>query len=74
MPVGGPELDTVMLNACMAVCPVESFAWTVKLDVPAVVGVPLMVLPFSDKPAGREPEVMDQIYGAVPPVAASVPE
>ena len=36
-------------------------------------GVPVMapVEAFRDKPAGRVPLVMDQVYGVVPPVAAS---
>jgi hypothetical protein len=46
---------------------------TVKLEVPAVVGVPLRT-PAADKfrPAGGVPEDTDQLYGVVPPVAASV--
>jgi len=46
---------------------------TVKLEVPAAVGVPLRT-PAADKlrPAGGVPEVTDQLYGVVPPVAASV--
>jgi hypothetical protein len=36
----------------------------VKLDVPAVVGVPEMTPPEErDRPAGREPEASDQLYG-----------
>jgi hypothetical protein len=38
-----------------------SFTWIVKLDVPAVVGVPLMipVEELSDRPEGRAPDKMD---------------
>lgn len=39
-----------------------------KLDVPAAVGVPDMVSPFSDKPAGRLPEVMLHVTGDKPPL------
>jgi hypothetical protein len=47
---------------------------TVKLDVPEAVGVPLMTPVDEPKlnPAGRLPETTDQLYGVLPPVAASV--
>jgi hypothetical protein len=46
---------------------------TVKVEVPAVVGVPLIAPPVDrESPAGRDPEETDQLYGCVPPVAASV--
>jgi hypothetical protein len=49
--------------------PVESFAVTVKLYVPAVVGVPLIPpLGVSDSPMGSVP-VSDQVYGGWPPEA-----
>ena len=49
-----------------------SVALTVKLAVPAVVGVPEMVpLALRFSPAGSEPVDTDQVYGGVPPVAAS---
>jgi hypothetical protein len=51
----------------------ESFAWMVKLTEPAVVGVPDRtpeVLKL--RPAGAVPELTDQVYGGVPPVAAMV--
>jgi hypothetical protein len=40
----------------------------------AVVGDPdtVPVLSFRVKPAGREPELIDQVYGVSPPVAANV--
>ena len=45
----------------------------VKLAVPAVVGVPDITPPEeSDNPAGSDPEASAQLYGVVPPVAASV--
>ena len=44
----------------------------VKLAVPMAVGVPEMVPVLANaRPAGRVPLVMDQVYGAVPPVALS---
>jgi hypothetical protein len=47
---------------------------TVKLEVPAAVGVPLIAPEeaFSVRPAGRLPAETDQLYGVVPPVAVSV--
>ena len=49
-----------------------SVALTVKLAVPAVVGVPEMVPPaLRLSPAGSEPVDTDQVYGGDPPVAAS---
>jgi len=45
-----------------------------KLYVPAALGVPA-IAPLDDvklNPEGNEPEVMLQLYGAVPPLAVSV--
>src|SRR5581483_8687820 len=52
-----------------------SSAVTVKVDVPAVVGVPL-ITPAGDSvsPAGRAPPLTDHVYGAVPEIAARVAE
>jgi hypothetical protein len=66
-----------MLNDCVAVCgvgAVESVTLTVKLNVPAVVGVPEIVplAAASVRPAGNVPELMLQLYGVVPPLAANV--
>jgi hypothetical protein len=66
-----------MLNACVAVCrvgAVESVTLTAKLNVPAVVGVPEIV-PLAAaivRPAGNVPELMLQLYGVVPPLAANI--
>ncbi len=61
-------------NACSSNAAAASSTRTVKLDVPAVVGVPLMtpVAPSSTRPAGKAPTEIDQFNGAVPPVAVSV--
>ena len=47
-----------------------------KLNVPAVVGVPEMtpVEELSVNPLGKLPEVIDQVYVPVPPVAWRVAE
>ena len=53
----------------------ESLTFTVKEEVPAVVGVPLICPELLKvRPAGREPELSDQLYGVVPPLAASEAE
>jgi hypothetical protein len=68
---------TVMLNDFVAVCAVdavESVTFAVKLNDPAVVGVPeiVPVAAASVRPAGSVPELMLQLYGVVPPLAAMV--
>jgi hypothetical protein len=52
-----------------------SVTFAVKLDVPAVVGVPV-ITPALDSvnPAGKVPTLTDHVSGAVPPLAASVVE
>jgi hypothetical protein len=47
----------------LPVAPLLSVTWTVKLDVPAVVDVPLMtpVDEAIDSSAGRAPDVMAQL-------------
>ena len=48
-----------------------SLTWAVKLTVPVAVGVPVMapLVELSVRPAGRDPLVIDQVYGVVPPLA-----
>jgi hypothetical protein len=65
-----------MLSAAVAVCELLSVTFTVKLLVPAVVGVP-EITPLdelSDRPGGRLPEAMLQVYGETPPLAVTVAE
>ena len=56
---------TVRANAFDAVCgvPAESCTWTVKFDVAAVVGVPVIapVAAFKLRPAGSEPVITVQL-------------
>jgi hypothetical protein len=59
------------------VCAGLSASVTVKVSGVALataVGIPAItpVVAFNDKPAGSMPEVSDQEYGVVPPVAESV--
>ena len=61
-----------MLNIFVAF-PAEFVALTVKLNVPAVVGVPVIapVVPFKFKPGGRLPLTISHVIGVVP-VAVSL--
>jgi hypothetical protein len=69
---------TTMLRLAVEVSGVlsESLTPTVKLEVPAAVGVPEItpVLAFSANPAGKLPVLMLHVYGATPPLAANVCE
>ena len=38
-----------------------SVTWIVKLEVPIPVGVPAIVAPVSDRPAGNDPDTRDQL-------------
>ena len=52
---------TVMFSDFVAVAFEASVTWTVKAEVPAAVGVPEMVAPLSESPAGSEPDWMDHV-------------
>jgi hypothetical protein len=72
-----PDADTSIETAAVAVLwvgLVESVTSIVKLDVPVPVGVPLItpVDATRDSPAGSDPELIDQLYGVMPPVAVNV--
>ena len=74
---GGTAAETVMLRFAAALCAgeLESVTFTVNEAVPAVVGVPLICPELLKvRPAGREPELSDQLYGVVPPLAANAAE
>jgi hypothetical protein len=67
---------TVRVNDLVVVCAVgvvESVTLAVKLKEPDAVGVPEIV-PAEDsvRPPGKAPALMLQLYGVVPPLAASV--
>jgi hypothetical protein len=68
--VSEPAGATVMLSGPVTVSEglLESVAFTCRVEVPAVVGVPLTTQ-LADKlrPAGSVPPVCRQVYGAVPP-------
>src|SRR3989304_489177 len=65
---------TVIESALSEYAPLASITRTVKFDVPAAVGVPLItpVAVFRFNPAGRLPVATDQLYGVLPPVADNV--
>jgi hypothetical protein len=67
---------TVSSKAAVAVCAVASVTCTVNDTVPAVVGVPEITPVDAARfnPAGKEPELIDQVYGVVPPLACNVIE
>ena len=71
---GGPAI--VILSALVAEAPTLSPTRIVKLDVPAVDGVPLMtpVEAVMLSPEGREPPVIDHENGATPPEFVAVVE
>ena len=50
----------------------ESVTFTVTVELPAVVGVPLTAHPFIERPAGNVPDVIVQLYGELPPVTPMV--
>jgi hypothetical protein len=65
----------VRLRLAVALCAgeLESVTFTVNEDVPSPNGKPLICPELlSVNPAGKEPELRDQLYGLVPPLADSV--
>ena len=57
----------------VAFAPPASAAWTVKLNAPAVVGVPLKTPElFSVRLGGGVPATTVQVYGGIPPITANV--
>jgi hypothetical protein len=66
----------VIDRALVAVAPTLSATRMVKLDVPAVAGVPLMtpVPAFKVSPEGSDPTVMDHEKGATPPAFVAAVE
>ncbi len=65
-----------MESAFVAVAATLSVTFAVKLEVPDVVGVPVMAPDeaLRESPAGRLPDCSDHVYGVVPPVAVSATE
>jgi hypothetical protein len=61
-------------SACVALAPTPSVTFTVKLDVPEAVGVPVTapVEAVRERPAGSAPAEIDQVNAPVPPVAVIV--
>ena len=53
----------ILIERGLVAVVIPSATWTVKLDVPAVVGIPEItpVAAVSDSPAGSEPVDIDQV-------------
>ena len=64
----------VIESAALIEAELLSVTLMVKLEDPAVVGVPEIVPPERVRPAGSDPPATDHIYGGVPPVAVSACE
>jgi hypothetical protein len=79
LPFGDVRLLTVNVNradVAESLGEDESVAFTLKMRDPTAVGFP-PIFPdaaFSVRPVGSDPAATDQVYGFVPPVAASVTE
>ena len=70
----GPLMVRLRFAVAVAGGVCESLTCTVKLWVPWLVGVPVMAPEeLRVRPAGKLPEVIDQVYGGTPPEAASEP-
>ena len=66
-----------ILSCCVAESgvPAESVTFTVKVELPGAVGVPVMIPPvLSESPTGSDPLDMLHVSGATPPLAVSVAE
>ena len=65
---------TVTDSDWVATAPAPSVTWSVKVDVPAAVGVPVIspVEGSTARPAGRVPPVTDHVGLPVPPVTVGV--
>ena len=65
------EGEMTIVSIWLAVCAdaLASVTFTVTVELPARVGVPLTTQPDKESPAGRVP-VIEQAYGVVPPAAA----
>jgi len=57
--------------ATSARAPAESTAFTENEKGPAAFGVPEIELPEIASGVGRAPELIDQVYGGVPPEAVN---
>ena len=77
MPFGNEEVvmdnpaPTAIVRGALALAPELSATCTVKLDVPAAEGVPLMApAELRERAAGRLPALTVHVYPPVPPLAA----
>src|SRR5215471_12573305 len=68
--------SVVIESGCVAVRDPLSVTRTVKFEMPAVVGAPVIAPDdaFNDNPAGKVPVITSHVYGMVPPAATRVAE
>jgi len=70
---------TSIVYCCVVFNPDSSAALTVNVNVPSVVGVPVMVaeifgIVLSESPGGSDPAEMDHVVGPLPLVNRNAPE
>jgi len=65
--------EMMMVSTALTFCAglPESVTFTVTIELPAIVGVPLTTHPVRERPLGNVP-VMEQVYGELPPLAVIV--
>jgi hypothetical protein len=68
--LGAITIVSLALMLCVGL--LESVTFTVTVELPAVVGVPLTAQPVRLRPAGSVPAVIEHAYGDVPPAASIV--
>ena len=69
MIVSPPGAVTVRFNGLLRVFCGDELSVTVivGVEIPATVGVPLMLQPISERPIGSAPAVTEHEYGGMPP-------
>jgi len=74
--IDGGFAVTAIVSVWLAVAPVVSLTFTLKLKLPAVLGVPEIcpLVAASTSPGGGEPVAIDHVYPGVPPEAVTVAE
>jgi hypothetical protein len=67
------EVLTASVRLPVAVRPRESLTWAVNVQEPAALGQPEIVPELAKlSPAGGLPDLIDQVYGVLPPAALRV--
>lgn len=70
LPIVSAAGEITIVSAWLIVCTgaLASVTFTVTVALPATVGVPLTTQADNERPAGRDPVIV-QVYGVVPPAA-----